>query len=402
MLKSLEKPIQVSKITRFIGSFEGKVKGPTIIFFGGIHGNEPAGVKALENVFTRLKGTKLEIKGSVFGIRGNIPALLQKKRYIKNDLNRLWSSKQIEEIERKDRSSLGLEEMELLEIRQIILELLQTQSSPFYFIDFHTTSSKTLPFITINDALINRRFSQRFPVPIILGIEEYLEGPLLSRMNQLGYVSLGFESGQHNEPAAVENSVAFFWLTLIFTGLLCKEQLSDFEEQYELLTKAAMANTDFYEVVYRHTLNSTDEFSMLPGFKSFQKVTKGKHLAQQNHEEIRAKKNTVLFMPLYQEQGAEGFFLIKKISKLALRLSIVIRRTRLERVLVLLPGISWNSPKKQALLVNLSIARFFTKSFFHLLGYRSQVKDQTHVLMHNRELTAKNKMYRNEPWYKDW
>ncbi len=399
MLKSLEKPSKVSKTTRIIGSLEGKTKGPTVVFFGGIHGNEPAGIIALEKVFSRLDESELEIKGSVFGIRGNIPALLQRKRYVQKDLNRLWSSEQIAKIEKKDRSNLCSEEIELLEIKQIIVELLESQSAPFYFIDFHTTSSKTLPFITINDALINRKFSEQFPVPLILGIEEYLEGPLLSRMNQLGYISLGFESGQHDEPEAIENSIAFFWLTLVFTCLLNKEQVSDYELQFELLTKSAMKNADFYEVAYRHILNSKDEFSMLPGFKSFQKVVKGTPLALQNQKEISAKKNGILFMPLYQEQGAEGFFLIKKISKVALSLSIIMRRTRLERFLVLLPGISWYSPKRQALLVNLSIARFFTKSFFHLLGYRSQARDKTHILMYNRELTAKNHMYRNEPWH---
>ena len=39
--------------------------------------------------------------------------------------------------------------------------------------------------------------------PIVLGIEEYLQGPLLSYINTLGYVSLGFESGQHDNKQAI-------------------------------------------------------------------------------------------------------------------------------------------------------------------------------------------------------
>jgi len=397
----LEKPDRVSKATRFIGQLEGKTKGPTVVFFGGIHGNEPAGVKALEQVFARLYQVPLEIKGAIFGIRGNMPALLQKKRYIENDLNRLWSEAQIAQIEKKPRSILGPEERELLDLKQTLGTLLQNQAPPFYFIDFHTTSSKTLPFITINDALINRKFSQQFPVPIILGIEEYLTGPLLSRMNQLGYVSLGFESGRHDEQVAVANSIAFFWLTLVFAGVLQKDDVPDFERAYRQLTESALNNSDFYEVVYRHILHPHDAFTMLPGFENFQKVAKGRLLAWQNEKKVKAQKNTILFMPLYQEQGGEGFFLIDKISKRALAWSIVLRKIKFDDLLVCLPGISWHSPEKRELLVNLSVARFFAKSFFHLLGYRAQDKDGNRVLMHSRELTAKNAMYRDEVWYRE-
>ncbi len=399
MPRSLEDPIKASQTTRFIGSFEGNKKGPTVIFFGGIHGNEPAGVQALEHVFSSLHKSELEINGAVFGIRGNIPALLQKKRFIEDDLNRIWSSEQIKQIEKKDRSNLRLEEIELLEIKDIITQILRTQSPPFYFIDFHTTSSKTLPFITINDALINRRFSQQFPVPIILGIEEYLEGPLLSRMNQLGYVSLGFESGQHDDPIAVENSIAFLWLTLVYTKVLDKEEVIDFDAYYHQLYTASEGNTNFYEVVHRQELKRNDAFSMLKGLESFQKVSEGTLLAIQNEEKIYAEKDTILFMPLYQRQGAEGFFLIRHTPNWALKTSAIIRKSKLDSLLTYLPGISWSDHEKQSLLVNLNVARFFTKSFFHLLGYRNRKVDETHILMHNRERTAKNKMYRKEAWY---
>lgn len=399
MLRSLEEPISISQTTRYIGSLEGQEKGPTLIFFGGIHGNEPAGVKALEQVFSQLQHSKAAIKGSIFGIRGNVPALLRKKRFIDQDLNRLWSSVRIAVIEKKDRSDLNAEEIELLEIKQTLTVLLKVKSPPFYFIDFHTTSSRTLPFITINDALINRKFSQCFPVPIILGIEEYLEGPLLSRMNQLGYVSLGFESGQHNEHDAVQNTIAFFWLALVFAGVLDKITVPDFEFYYNELQKSAAGNNSFYEVVHRHELKNTDDFRMLNGFKSFQKISEGTFLAIQNKEKIHAEEATILFMPLYQKQGAEGFFLIRKTPKWALRLSEWLRKSKSDGLLTFLPGISWQNDKRESLMVNLSIARFFTKSFFHLLGYRNRQVDENHLVMHNRERAAKNEMYRNEPWY---
>lgn len=396
MLKSIESPI---KISRFIGQVTGEQKGPTLIFFGGIHGNEPAGVRALEHLFNALDAGSFRICGTIVGIRGNLPALLQGKRFLDQDLNRLWTEKNIIEIKNKPSSELEVEELELLEIEQLISELLGFYKPPFYFIDFHTTSSKTLPFITINDALINRKFSQQFPVPIILGIEEYLEGPLLSHMNKLGYVSLGFESGQHNEESAVKNSIAFSWLTLVFSGAVAEQDVSDLDAFYQQLESSANMDSNFYEVVHRQELKKTDEFSMLNGYVSFQKVTKGTLLAIQNREKISAEEDTILFMPLYQQQGAEGFFLIENIPKWALKTSVLLRKLRMDRLLTFLPGISWNDARKESLLVNLSVARFFTKSFFHLLGYRNRQVDESHIIMHNRERSAKKKMYRKELWY---
>ena len=155
---------------RIIGHIKGELPGPTLIFFGGIHGNEQSGVTALERVFKELGMAPFSFKGSAYGIRGNIPALLIGKRFIEKDLNRIWTHSRIENINKKTGEQLSVEDKELVAIYELISGILDNEKGPFYFIDFHTTSSKTLPFITINDALINRRFAKLFPVPIILGI----------------------------------------------------------------------------------------------------------------------------------------------------------------------------------------------------------------------------------------
>ena len=215
MSHSPTKQLEVVYTSRIIGKLQGKEPGPTMIFFGGIHGNEPSGVKALEHVFKEVEEKGIETKGTVYGIRGNIPALLQEKRFLRSDLNRMWTRKDIEQIKKKNNGDRQDEEKELDEIYSLLKEILENQPAPFYFIDYHTTSSETLPFITINDAMINRKFAKRFPVPVILGIEEYLEGPLLSYINEKGYVTIGFESGQHFTKEAEINSIVFTWLCMI-------------------------------------------------------------------------------------------------------------------------------------------------------------------------------------------
>ncbi|WP_223032365.1 succinylglutamate desuccinylase/aspartoacylase family protein [Hanstruepera marina] len=382
-------------INRIISKIKGNNKGPTMVFFGGIHGNETAGVFALKHVFNTLNPK--DISGTLYAITGNTEALKQNKRYLNNDLNRLWFEERIDGIKRK--TDLNHEEHELLELHKLVHQIIETESGPFYFIDFHTTSSKTIPFITINDALINRKFSSLFPVPIVLGIEEYLEGPLLSYINQLGYVSLGFESGQHDEKDAITNSQAFIYLSLVYAKAIKAESVLGFQMHYKQLQEQSYNIQDAFEVTYLHRVRPEDHFKMVEGFKSFEKINKKMVLANDKEGEITSKYNGRIFMPLYQKIGEEGFFVIQPIKPFFLNLSEFLRRIKFDSFLVILPGVSWANKQKQVLLVNLKIAKFFAKSFFHLLGYRSQKIDATHLRLSNRERASKKDMYKNEDWY---
>ena len=386
-------------VKRIIGKIEGEKTAPVIIFFGGIHGNEPSGVFALKKVFNQLRAIKKNVKGSVYALSGNLPALLKGVRFIEDDLNRIWTDKVLKKLFSSKPEALSTEEKEALAIYTFILELLSTHSGPFYFIDFHTTSSKTIPFITISDSLINRKFSMLFPVPVVLGIEEYLKGALLSYANQLGYVALAFESGQHEEEEAVNNTIAFIYLSLVYCGCLHKKDIAGFEDYIKRLTAASKGKDNIYEVTGSYMVSGNEAFKMMPGFESFETVTGGTLLAKSNGKPVKAEKDMMIFMPLYQDQGAEGFFTIRIIPEFFLKLSAWLRNSKLGALLTLLPGVSWETPEKEALLVNLKIARFLTKPLFHLLGYRSWQIDKNHIRMINRERRAKTKTYKKESWY---
>lgn len=383
------------KIDRILGKVEGVKPGPTVVFFGGIHGNETSGVFALKDALAGINSAF--VKGIIYGISGNLEALKRHKRYIKDDLNRLWTKQQIESI--KDKTTLNADESELLELLNVLNEILETHEPPFYFVDLHTTSSKTLPFITINDALINRKFSEQFPVPIVLGIEEYLNGPLLSYINQLGYVSLGFESGQHDDFSAITNSIAFVYLTLVYSGVLKEEAVINFSKYHEQLKQQANNTNTVFEVVFLHKIKKDDHFKMLNGFKSFEPIKKGTKLAISNSKDLSAPYNGSIFMPLYQKKGAEGFFIIKSIKPFLLKLSTLLRRIKTDTFLTYLPGVSWENKKEGVLQVNLTVAKFLAKPLFHLLGYRNRQITNTYLRLNNRERVAKTKIYKEEPWY---
>ena len=397
LLTSVENHLNPNQISynRIIGKIQGTRKGPTVVFFAGIHGNEKAGVLALKKAFKTFN--KADIKGTVYGILGNLKALEKHQRYIETDLNRLWTEERLRNIHQKD--GLLSEEQEQKELFIILHEIIKTNTGPLYFIDFHTTSSKTLPFITINDALINRKFSKLFPVPIVLGIEEYLDGPLLSYINQLGYVSLGFESGQHEEEEAIQNSYSFIYLALVFAKVINKEKISDFSFHYKQLKTQSKKLENIFEIVYLHQIQEGEDFKMKKGFKSFQNIKKGVALATKDNKIIFSKYNAKLFMPLYQSKGKEGFFIIKPILPFFLKVSAVLRKYKVDNLLVLLPGISWENNKKKVLVVNLKIAKILAKPIFHLLGYRNKQIDKVHMKLYNRERVSLVEMYKKQEWY---
>lgn len=394
---SLANKIKSEQKERLIGKVEGAVPGPLILFFAGIHGNEPAGVIALQNTLKALASKKSQIRGNIYGIVGNVQALQVGKRFLDEDLNRIWTSNRINKLQQKE--FLSAEEKEMMDLLNFVQVILEGNKAPVYFIDFHTTSSKTYPFITINDALINRKFAMQFPVPVVLGIEEYLDGPMLSYINQKGFVGIGFESGQHQEASAIKHAEAFIYLTLRFAGAIKKRHFPEWKQYFQVLDKSAASLHKIFEIVYLHKIGDLDQFKMFPGFESFQVIPKGKDLAYHDGVTIKSSFNGRIFMPLYQSQGSDGFFIIHRIPYFALKLSSFLRKLKIDNLLPLLPGVSWENKEKMVLKVNLKTARFLTTPFFHLFGYRIRILDGDYLKLSNRERVAKKDMYRGERWY---
>ena len=184
------------EVERVIGKVSGSSRAPTIVILAGIHGNETSGLYAINNVLNSIKEQNIPLQGNIYALSGNLNALKKGVRYDQVDLNRIWTDKNIDRLEGSS-NNFSKEELELIELYGIVKHILNTEKGPFYFLDIHTTSAKTAPFITISDSINNRKFSSKFTVPVILGIEEYLDGPFLSFINEFGHVALGFEAGQH-------------------------------------------------------------------------------------------------------------------------------------------------------------------------------------------------------------
>ncbi|MDC6405287.1 MULTISPECIES: succinylglutamate desuccinylase/aspartoacylase family protein [Maribacter] len=392
--------VQSIEINRILGRLEGDTAGPTIIFTAGIHGNEPSGVFALVKVLDDIKSKNIVVRGKIYAIAGNLSALQQGVRYNREDLNRMWNEERAEWLLKEDKIIKNEEDYEQYQLYTIISQILEIDNGPFYFVDLHTTSSPTKPFITVNDTLLNRKFTEQYPVPLLLGIEEYLEGTLLSYINQLGYVAFGFESGQHDAPSSIENHIAFVYLTLIYTGVILKVGV-DYDTYYTILNRSTEDLNHAYEIVHHHKIGQDEDFYTKPGFSNFEQVKKGQQIATSNSVPVLTPLKGNIFMPLYQKKGEDGFFIIRHIPSIFLSLSSLLRKLQVDRMLAILPGVSWISDQKDALRVDLRVAKFLAKKFFHLMGYRSRRINENFLIVKNREAVSKNKEYRNTTWYRN-
>lgn len=383
-------------LQRHIGKSEGNYDGECVVFFGSIHGNEPSGFVALNKFFTDFEKYDLhkKLRGSIFGIAGNLTGLKANTRFVKNDLNRIWTPSIMKRVYQQSQSELHDEELEQKELLNIIDHLVNTRKSHFNFVDLHTTSGPTIPFVTINDTIANRKLAGHLPIPTVLGIEEFLEGTIMDFINDLGYPAIGLESGQHCDEKSVALHLASIWVTLVAIGSLDKNDIPNYQSHFNLLQEAAGEEaSQVYEVKHREVITKEDDFKMNHGFLNFQSISRRQSLAVNKRGTIKSKRSGKIFMPLYQSQGSEGFFEISEIKQIWLNLSMRIRKGKFESFLTSLPGIHKEAHKCNVLVVNKVIARFFTTDFMHLLGYRKVQRQGSIVCFTKREIPEGNWPY---------
>lgn len=371
---------------RILGEYYGTENTPTVVIFAGIHGNEKAGVHAAHLVIDKIQKENILFNGNLHLILGNIHALKQNIRFHDVDLNRIWHHTALTKFKNGDKLDYK-ESKEQKEIFLIIQEILK-QPGPFYFLDMHTTSASSVPFITISDSLNNRKFSANFPIPVVLGIEEYLDGPLLTFINEYGHIALGFEGGAHNDESSIVNCEAFIWKALVHSKCVDASNITDFEHYKKVLSNLC-CKYQFFEINYRYQLQESENFEMKRGFENFEIIEKNQLLAVSNGTEIYAPSKGRIFMPLYQKLGEDGFFILSSVSKFWLTASLTARKLKVNNLLRLIPGVVKDPENEYTLIVDPHIARFLTKKIFHLFGYRQQIfkDDKLHFIKRDRNIT---------------
>lgn len=297
---------------RVLGFIEGKQGGPLNILVGGLHGNEVAGVKAINQVFRDIRIHKIPVNGTLMGLAGNLQAIAANKRFIDYDLNRCWHGDFVEKVYGKQHTLA--EDIELKTLHQLILKYNEAKFSRKILIDLHTTSSEKGNFIVVPAEEAINPVVQSLQQPVVIDLDQHLSGTLLKYLRRYGFLAMAFEGGLIGSSKAIDLHEAGIWEILKASGAIAADVSADFLRSEKKLKEYSRKLPEFVKVKYHHQISAKDGFVMEPGFVNFQPVKRGQQVAHDHQGPINAPVDGLMFLPLYQEVGDDGFFIVEEIS----------------------------------------------------------------------------------------
>jgi succinylglutamate desuccinylase len=279
-----------------------------------VHGNEPAGERAAQEVLASLPADDLRCRLVV--LRGNLAAAAAGVRCLDRDLNRLFPTTNPPETDPGHASVADNAERD--ELKGLILELAEEHADhPRYFLDFHTTSSETLPYLSLPSASETcREFAASLPIHRVSGFAQHVSGSIDRYLHEQDFLGFACEGGQHEGPHAVRSMAALLWLMLDEVGGFSAKPRSEMrrilDTAREVLQMETGSFSKYFTIIYRHALKGDEDFVMKPGFVNFQAVKKGELLAHDRTGPIHSPQDGQILMPLYQKSGKDGFFIVNE------------------------------------------------------------------------------------------
>ncbi len=297
---------------RLMGQLSGPKEGSCVIVVAGLHGNETAGIEATLNVLAALTAGNIELRGDLLALRGNVSALDCERRFVDLDLNRMWTPEQVESIRRNGPSDHSqVECRELFELLTSVDHALQHARGSSLIFDLHCSSSVSPPFTLEGHRLLDEQENQILDVPSIIDTTGFFSGTFMSYFRNKGHLASIFEAGQNNAEATIRNHETAIWAILVGLGMV---QRSNLPREVSLLAMHHNGASDLpasLELFYRHAILPEDDFRMVPGFKNFDPVRQGQQLGEDRNGAVFSPSDGRVFLPLYQPEGEDGFFLVR-------------------------------------------------------------------------------------------
>jgi succinylglutamate desuccinylase len=316
----------LTQLPRLIGTYEGPQRGPLMLVLAATHGNEPAGVHALQEVFRLLDlepdtNPGFQFRGRLVGLRGNVQALATGQRFVEQDLNRLWQPDVVSSIMDAPAHERAHERRELAELLETIrTQITDYQPDTLAILDLHTTSADGGIFcIPLDGDAASLALARELHAPVVLGLLQGLGGTLLHFAAANGFaveewprqtVSAAFEAGQHDDPQSVSRATAAVIHALRAVGCV---RAADVDSRHEAVLSAFSSQLPtVVRISYVHHLSAGDGFRMRPGYVNFQPIRAGEHLADDASGRVLAPHDGRILMPLYQPKGSDGFFVVQE------------------------------------------------------------------------------------------
>lgn len=256
---------------------ESSKSGPVIALFAGVHGDETAGIWALQNIALNLKLKN----GSVYIVFANPPAIEKNVRMVRKNLNRCFIEGN-NGTTYEDKRARQL--MKILDKCDALLDLhmFYEPGEPFVICDEDSLDvAAALPIITVSTGWA--------------AVEPgATDGYMLSQGKQALCVECGGISEAKERVSFAEECV---WRFLQFYGLITTKHKPQQYSQQIVAVKRAQHKT-------------SENFVLLPGFKDFQALTEGQLIAMDDGREFRAGENECIIFPHYRARVDEEAYII--------------------------------------------------------------------------------------------
>jgi len=259
---------------------EGGGSGPRVVVFSGVHGDEVSGAHAIEKLFFDFfTGSRSLLRGSLTLVRANEQALAAERRYLKQNLNRLFKENYAPET---DRSCYEFERAQ--ELKTIL-------QNCDYFLDLHSAPIAQEPFVV----------AERFAVDLFakLGIRRIMTGwskfstktiggDAESYANAHGAKSATLESGSHFDKRSNDVAYAAALSFLSVTGLIAG---------VETKSSGPVEIVDVYSVITK----DFGDFRYAGEVANFKFIKEGEAFAHQNGRPLIVSEDTYLLIPMRPE-----------------------------------------------------------------------------------------------------
>ncbi len=293
---------------RIICDLDTHRPGPLLLCTAGIHGNEPAGGRAVVNMADVLGSDSL-LRGRFLALTGNISALSRQARCLEQDLNRTWTNDRISRLRHDPKSAATAEEVEMAALLPILHHAMNQASGEVFFLDLHSTSGPGAPFACCMEIRHHRQFMESFSIPMILGLRPRMSGTLIDYIAEFGHSAVGVEGGQNDDPATIQCHEAVIRVAMAAIGMTHSSQTVHEDQARKLLQERCTGLPRYLTVKHRYEVKEGDGFVMLPGFQNFSKIQEGQVVARDNMGDILAVEDGIMLFPRYQSGGEDGFFL---------------------------------------------------------------------------------------------
>jgi predicted deacylase len=289
---SIVQPYGNSKgVWRVFGSNHGK----QVTILAGIHGNEPSGIWAVTRLIKELISGKIELKqGSIILALGNLPAIIQKKRFVGINLNRCFGRADLDH----------LNHYEVARAKELMPILAETDG----VFDLHSTSSESPPFCLTHGR--NLLLSTELSLPnVVYGKEDIwtnmVKGTTAGWSEAHGIPAFVWESGQHNALSTYRNAYRHLRLYLDYLGIIA------YKTNHPFSTIKAF---ELYECQYLKNKNFTyfKEFCTLEWLPNNTPIGYYSDSSFTNSQTFATSRTSVMIMPTKPENlviGEEMYYL---------------------------------------------------------------------------------------------